>query len=52
MHLNVAAHACGFQVDSLEQVAFEVLRLVRSVKNSLAPIVSRIPPEVYPGLQR
>ena len=34
-----------FQVDILEGDAFEVLRLVRCIKNSLAPI-SRIPPEV------
>jgi hypothetical protein len=34
-----------FKVDALEQDAFEVLRMVRSIKNSLAPI-TRIPPEV------
>ena len=34
-----------FQVDDLERDALEVLRLVRSVKNSFAPI-GRIPPEV------
>ena len=33
------------ELNSLEQDAFEVLRLVRSIKNSLAPI-TRIPPEV------
>ena len=33
------------QVDTLEQVAFEVLHLIRSLKNRLAPI-NRIPPEV------
>jgi hypothetical protein len=38
-------YACGFQVDALERDAFEVLRLVRSIKNSFAPI-SRVPPEV------
>jgi hypothetical protein len=43
--LHVATHVSGFQVDALEQDAFEVLRLVRSMKNSLAPI-NRIPPEV------
>ena len=39
------AYACGFQVDALERDAFEVLRLVRSLKNSLAPI-NRVPPEL------
>ena len=40
------AHALyGLQVDALGQDAFEVLRLVRSVQNSLAPI-HRIPPVV------
>ena len=34
-----------FQVDVLEQDAFEVLRLIRSLKNGFAPI-NRIPPEV------
>jgi hypothetical protein len=38
-------YVCGFQVDDLERDAFEVLRLVRSIKNSLAPI-NRIPLEV------
>ena len=33
------------ELNALEQDAFEVLRLVRSIKNSLAPI-SRIPPEI------
>ena len=33
-------------MDSLEQEAFEVLSLVRSLKNSFAPI-NRIPPEVF-----
>jgi hypothetical protein len=33
------------QIDTLEQDAFEVLRLIRFWKNSLAPI-NRIPPEV------
>jgi hypothetical protein len=32
-------------VDALEQDAFEVLRLVRSIKNTLAPI-NRVPPEI------
>lgn len=36
---------CYFQVDDLERDAFEVLRLVRSIKNSFAPI-NRIPPEI------
>lgn len=35
----------SFQADSLERDALEVLRLVRSIKNSFAPI-NRIPPEV------
>ena len=39
------AHACCFQVDALERDVFEVLRLVQSIKNSLAPIY-RIPPDV------
>ena len=34
-----------FQVDALEQHASEVLSIVRSLKNSLAPI-DRIPPEL------
>lgn len=34
-----------FQVSSLEQDALTVLRLVRSIKNSFAP-VNRVPPEV------
>ena len=34
-----------FQVDVLEQDAFEVLRLILSLKNELAPI-NRIPPDV------
>ena len=45
VYLNIVANACAFQVDSLEQVAFQVLRLVRSIQNSFTP-VSRIPPEV------
>ena len=36
-----------FQADALERDALDVLCLVRSVKNSFAPI-SRIPPEVFP----
>jgi hypothetical protein len=43
--LYVISHICGFQVDALERDALEVLRLIRSVKNSLAPI-NRVPPEV------
>ena len=39
------AYARGIQVDDLERDALEVLRLVRSIKNSFAPI-NRIPPEV------
>ena len=35
----------AFQVDILEREAFEVLRLIRSMKNRVAPI-NRIPPEV------
>ena len=35
----------SFQVDALEQDALEVLSMVRSLKNSLAPI-NRIPPEI------
>ena len=46
LDLYTGTHACGFQVDALEGDAFEVLRLVRAIKNSLAPI-SRIPPEVF-----
>ena len=42
MHL---AYTCGFQADALERVASEVLGLVRSAKNSFAPI-NRIPSEV------
>ena len=34
-----------FQIDDLERDAFEVLRLIRSLKNTFAPI-NRIPPEV------
>ena len=45
MHLYIVAHACDFQVDSLERDAFEVLRLVRSIKNLFAPI-NRVPPEI------
>ena len=37
-YLHIVAHACGFQVEALERDAVEVLRLVRSMKNSLAPI--------------
>ena len=43
--MNIVTHTCGFQFDSLEQDAFEVLRLVMSMKNSLAPI-NKLPPEV------
>jgi hypothetical protein len=43
--LHVAAHVSGFQADALERDGFEVLRLVRSMKNSLAPI-NRVPPEI------
>ena len=35
----------AFQVDALAQDAFDVLRLIRSWSNSLAPI-NRIPPEI------
>jgi hypothetical protein len=41
----MVTHGSGFQVDALERDAFEALRLVRSNKNSLAPI-SRVPPEI------
>ena len=34
-----------FQVDALERDAFEVLRMIRAMKNLIAPI-NRIPPEV------
>ena len=34
-----------FKVDALEQEAFEVLRVVRAIKNTFAPI-NRIPPEI------
>ena len=37
---------CGvFQIDILERDSFEVLRLIRSLKNRLAPI-NKIPPEI------
>ena len=39
------AHEYCFQVDILEREALQVLRLVRTVKNSFAPI-NRIPPEI------
>jgi hypothetical protein len=45
VNLHVVSHASGFQANTLERDAFEVLRLVRSMKNSLAPI-NRIPPEI------
>lgn len=41
----MVTHVSVFQVDALERDAFEVLRLIRSIKNSIAPI-NRIPPEV------
>ena len=44
-NLCIPAYSCAFQVDALERVALEVLRLVRSIKNTFAPI-NRIPPEV------
>ena len=42
---RAAAQIGRFQVDALERDALEILSLVRSVKNSLAPI-NRIPTEV------
>ena len=45
MDLYTVTHASSFQVDALEVDAFEVLRLVRSIKNSFQPI-NCIPPEV------
>ena len=36
---------CQVGLNALEQDVFEVLRLVRSIKNSLTP-VNRIPPEI------
>ena len=48
LYMN-GTHVCGFQVDLLEREALEVLRLVRSIKNSLAPI-NRIPLEVLSSI--
>jgi hypothetical protein len=45
VNLHVATHVSGFQADTLERDAFEALRPVRSMKNSLAPI-NRVPPEI------
>ena len=45
MDLYIAAYRRVLQVDALERDALEVLRLIRSVKNSFAPI-NQIPPEV------
>ena len=47
--LHTMAHASRFQVDALERDAFEVLRMVRSIKNSLAPI-NRLPLEVLSSI--
>ena len=44
--LCIVAHPCGFQVYSLERDAMEILRLVRIVRNTFAPI-NRLPPEVF-----
>ena len=46
MDLFLVTYTCCFQMDVLERDALEVVRLVRSAKNSLAPI-NRIPPEVF-----
>lgn len=43
--LYVVTHACRFQADDLERDAFEVIRLVRSIKNTFAP-VNRLPLDV------
>ncbi|KAF9647935.1 hypothetical protein BDM02DRAFT_3187559 [Thelephora ganbajun] len=43
---RIATTTSQSEVDRLEQDALEVLRLVRSIKNKLAPI-NRIPPEVF-----
>jgi hypothetical protein len=43
--LHVVTHGYGFQVDALERNAFEVLRLVRYIKNTFAP-TNRLPHEV------
>ena len=43
--MHTVAYARCFQVDILERDAFEVLCLIRSIKNSFAPM-NRIPPEV------
>ena len=48
-NLYTTAHVSHFQVDTLERDAFEVLRLVRSIKNSLAPI-NRLPFEVLSSI--
>ena len=45
MGTYTVAYTWGSQVEALERDAFEVLRLVRSIKNSFAPI-NRIPSEV------
>ena len=45
VHLHTMAYARCLQVNSLERDASEVLALVRSAKNSFAP-VNRIPPEI------
>ena len=45
MGLCTLAYTSGFQVDALERDTFEVLRLVRSIKNSLASI-NKTPPEI------
>ena len=45
MDLYIVAHARDFQVEALERDAVEILRLVRLIKSSLAPI-NNIPPEV------
>ena len=41
----ITAHARCFQVDALERDALEVLRLIRSIKNSFTPI-NKTPPEI------
>ncbi|KAF9647934.1 hypothetical protein BDM02DRAFT_3187558 [Thelephora ganbajun] len=48
---RVATTISQSEVDRLEQDALEVLRLVRSMKNKLAPI-NRIPPEVFSLIPR